>query len=849
MAEAKDYFLGRHYDLEAKKVTDQAVMFDPADLVTHAVILGMTGSGKTGMGVILLEEAALQGTPAIIVDPKGDLTNLLLHFPDQTPQDFEPWIDPDEARRSGKTVAEVAAETSARWQKGHAEWGLTREQRVALQTSVQYTVFTPGSSAGRPVSILSSFAAPQVSWEENREVLREKISSTVTALLGLVGMSDVDPLRSREHILLSNLLEHAWSQGRSLDLVELIMQVQTPPFERLGAFPLDHFFPQKERMDLAMLLNNFLASPSFQSWVEGDPLDVAAMLYMPDGRPRHSIFYLAHLTDSERMFFVTLLCAAVEAWARLQRGTSTLRAMFYFDEIFGYLPPISNPPSRPILLRMLKQMRAFGLGMVLATQNPVDLDYKALSNTGTWMIGRLQTERDKMRLLEGLQSASGLSDQQAYDRMISGLQKRVFLLHSVHMSKPETFSTRFTLNYLAGPMTRSQIPALQRMAGGLPAVTPSAPAAAAAPVSSTAAAPMPAAGTPTPVPTPAAAAANGQSPLGGVRYLSTRPAPPVGVEEFFALNEVGPGQALGGLNLPAQTAAEVQGMVYRPALLGQAEIRYLQRKFNLDTTQQVAVVVEQMEGMSPRWEQTVWTPFEDANLFRQPTPNTQFAPLPVWLSDPKRVKALQTDFLDWAYRSATINVRANETLKVYAGPEVTTAEFREMCAQAARALMDAELTKLEAAYEKKLDAVERKVARQKLEVEEQQNEVQQRTMEELGTHGELLLSLFAKRKRSVSSSLTKRRLTSQAKAALEQEREELKQLETELDQLEEMLQKEIKAVQDRWAQTVNDIREIPQAAQKKDVFMRWFGVVWMPYYLVKVGAEVREAPAFKPPQR
>ncbi|MBA4399257.1 MAG: hypothetical protein C0396_05235, partial [Anaerolinea sp.] len=315
----------------------------------------MTGSGKTGMCVGLLEEAAIEGIPAIIIDPKGDLTNLLLHFPDLLPTDFEPWIDPEVARREGKTITQTAQDTAENWKNGLASWGMGPNELNLLGQSVDFSVFTPGSTVGTPVNILSSFAAPDLPWNEYREILREKISTIVTALLGLVGLTEIDPLRSREHILVSNILENAWSKGVSLDLTELILQVQNPPFERLGAFPVNNFFPAQERFDLAMLLNNFLASPSFEVWREGVPLEIGELMTSASGKPRHNIFYLAHLNDSERMFFVTLLFAAIESWMRSQRGTSALRALVYFDEILGYLPPVANPPSRPIMLRMLKQ--------------------------------------------------------------------------------------------------------------------------------------------------------------------------------------------------------------------------------------------------------------------------------------------------------------------------------------------------------------------------------------------------------------------------------------------------------------------------------------------------------------
>jgi len=457
------FYLGRLHDLPTGKTGDQPLLYDPADLTTHAVVTGMTGSGKTGLCIALMEEAALQGIPAIIIDPKGDLTNLLLHFPNLAASEFQPWLDAELIRREGKSPERAAAETATQWQQGLAEWGIRPERVRALAESARFSVLTPGSDAGLKVSVVSSLESPSIPWDGNREVLREKISSTVIALLGLVGMDDIDPVRSREHILLSSIFEHAWSSGSSLDLDELILQTQTPPFDKLGAFQVDTFFPPKDRMQLAMLLNNIHAAPSFETWREGAPLDIPSLLHDPSGKPRHNIFYIAHLSDAERMFFVTLLLSAVETWMRTQPGSGVLRALVCFDEIYGYLPPQSNPSSKGPLLRMLKQARAFGVGLLLATQNPVDLDYKALSNAGTWFVGKLQTERDKERLLDGLESIGDGLDRAAYDHAISALGKRVFLLHNVHaipgqqggITALPLFETRWTMNYLAGPLTRA----------------------------------------------------------------------------------------------------------------------------------------------------------------------------------------------------------------------------------------------------------------------------------------------------------------------------------------------------------------------------------------------------------
>ena len=478
-----DYYLGRIVDPQSGETTDQNLLYDPDDLTTHAVVVGMTGSGKTGLCIDLLEEAALDNIPALMIDPKGDITNTLLHFPDLLPGDFQPWVNPDEARREGLSVEEAAEKAASLWKNGLAKSGIFPDRLKALKETAQFAVYTPGSTAGISLSILDSLKAPNLAWNENEEMLREKISGTVTALLGLVGMEDIDPVRSREHILLANIFENSWSQGNDLDLSELIIQTQTPPFEKLGVFDVDTFFPDKDRFGLAMALNNILAAPSFEPWIEGQALDIPSLLYAPDGRPRHSVFYIAHLPDSERMFFVTLLFSAVETWMRSQSGSTSLRSLVYFDEIFGYLPPVKNPPSKEPMLRMLKQARAFGVGLVLVTQNPVDVDYKALSNAGTWFIGKLQTENDKERLLDGLQGAmTGDLDRSAYDDRISSLGKRMFLLHNVHeRGGAQTFYTRWAMNYLTGPLTRAQVPALNQLAGARITQAPAAPGAPPAP--------------------------------------------------------------------------------------------------------------------------------------------------------------------------------------------------------------------------------------------------------------------------------------------------------------------------------------------------------------------------------
>src|SRR5215468_3571533 len=488
------FYLGRPYDLAAKKPKPGLVLYDSKDLVTHAVCVGMTGSGKTGLCLSLLEEAALDGIPALLVDPKCDLANLMLTFPDLRPEEFEPWVNEDDARRKGLSTSDYARQQAELWTKGLAQWGEDGGRIRRFRDAVDIAIYTPGSEAGLPVSVLKSFAAPPSVVRDDAELLRDRIGSVATSLLALLGVA-ADPVKSREHILISTIFDTAWRAGRDLDLPSLIEQIRTPPITRVGVMDLESFYPSNERFELAMGLNNLLAAPGFQPWMKGDALDIARMLRTAAGKPRISIFSIAHLGDAERMFFVSLLLNEALAWTRAQSGTTSLRAILYMDEIFGYFPPVANPPSKRPLLTLLKQARAFGVGVVLATQNPVDLDYKGLANTGTWLVGRLQTERDKARVLDGLEGAAAATgaqlDRQSIEQTLSALGNRIFLLHNVHENAPEIFETRWALSYLRGPLTRNQIKTLMDarksgQAGTTPPAmaavqaTPAAPAAGAA---------------------------------------------------------------------------------------------------------------------------------------------------------------------------------------------------------------------------------------------------------------------------------------------------------------------------------------------------------------------------------
>lgn len=831
-----NFYLGRAYDPLKQTVTDKQITYDPADLTTHAVVTGMTGSGKTGLCIDLLEEAALQGIPAIIIDPKGDLTNLLLHFPDLAPQDFQPWIDADLARRAGKSLEQVATDASLSWRAGLQEWGIPSERVLALRNAAQFAIFTPGSDAGIPVSVLSSLAAPEIPWKENREVLREKIASTVTALLGLVGYDDIDPLRSREHILLANIFESAWSQGKDVELAELILQTQTPPFEKLGAFPVETFFPAKDRMELAMVLNNILAAPAFETWREGQSLNIGSMLYTDDNRPRHNIFYLAHLSDTERMFFVTLLLSAVETWMRTQSGATSLRALLYMDEIYGYLPPQRNPPSKQPILRMLKQARAFGLGLLLATQNPVDVDYKALSNAGTWFIGKLQTEQDKNRLLDGLESAAGGIPRAVFDKLISSLGKRVFVLHNIHAKQPELLQTRWTMNFLAGPLTRNQIPALNRLANA-DAPREAAPSMETQPT----AAPVMAA-----MPNLRAAAVKSQPPTTAIQSSSTKPPIPAGIREYFLPQNYSLPEAFSAAQRPMPAEVMIEGIVYYPALLASAEVKVLDRKYGVDSEITRSALVRSPEKRgSVRWEEHPLNANLDG-VDTSPAPSTRFSSIDAPLNDAKLMTSLQKDFSDWVYRNSSVKARLNQALKVFAGPDVSQAEFMKACADAAREARDAEIAKKAGQLDRQLKTLEDKLAREERELREDESELSHRKVEEAGTHLENLTGLFGGRRKAsrLSSSLTKRRMTEQAKADVEESLEAIDQFKAQIKDLEKRREELTAEINDRWGRLVNEITEVTVSPKKTDVFVRLFGVAWLPHYIIKSDTETFELPAF-----
>jgi Helicase HerA, central domain len=683
------FYLGR------PKTKEGLLLYDSKDLVTHAVCVGMTGSGKTGLCITLLEEAAIDGIPAIIIDPKGDLCNLLLTFPNLAPQDFAPWVE------EGVDPAQQAK----LWREGLAKWGQDGDRINRLRDAAEFRIYTPGSNAGLPVSILKSFAAPPETIRQDNESLAERINTTVTSLLGLIGI-EADPVRSREHILISNILNQEWSTGRDLDLAGLIQKIQSPPFTKIGVMDLDSFFPANDRFQLAMALNHLLASPSFASWMEGEPLDIQKILYTEKGKPRHAIFSIAHLADAERMFFVSLLLTQVLGWMRAQSGTTSLRAILYMDEIFGYFPPVANPPSKLPLLTLLKQGRAFGLGVVLATQNPVDLDYKGLANTGTWFIGRLQTERDKARVLEGLEGiASGTGqkfDKQGMEQLLAGLSNRIFLMNNVHDDEPELFETRWAMSYLRGPLTRAQIKLLMDPLKGAVPVAP------------------------TPV-----VASSSSTPA-----QSEKPVLPPEITQYY---------------IPVRSSGEP--LFYHPMLLGAAEVRYSDAK-TVDMTRQLTLLAPITDGpVSLDWSQATVLDLPVEDLESESETGAQFVEVPAKMTKPKSYATWSKDLASWIYRNQRLELFESPTLDVASNPGESERDFRVRLQQIAREKRDEAVEKLRQKYAPKFQQLEERKRRAEQAVEREKEQAKGQKLQTAISFGATLLSSFMGRKRVSMSTL------------------------------------------------------------------------------------------------
>lgn len=781
------FYLGRQYDLKAGKLLDELQMYDSKDLCTHAMCVGMTGSGKTGLCLSLLEEAAIDGIPAICIDPKGDLANLLLTFPDLKPDDFAPWLEHGEATRKGLSDKEYAEQTAKKWKDGLASWGQSPERIAKLKESADFAIYTPGSQAGLPLTVLKGFDAPPPELLSNGEAMRDRVSGAASGLLTLLGI-DADPLMSREHILLSSIFDHCWRKGENVSVSSLIGLIQSPPIQRVGVLDLDSFMSTADRGKLAMQLNNLLASPAFASWLEGEPLSIPRLLHTPAGKPRISILSIAHLNDSERMFFVTILLNELLAWMRTQSGTSSLRTLFYMDEVYGYFPPVAKPPSKQPMLTLLKQARAFGLGMVLATQNPVDLDYKGLSNIGTWFLGRLQTERDKARVLDGLEGAA-IQTGQAFDKaqmeqLLAALGSRVFLMNNVHDDGPTVFQTRWAMSFLAGPLARNQI--VDLMADRKAAME---------------------------------AAVDVTEKVSDKEKASAKPIAPSGVSEQFIV--------------PNRPPSAETKLVYRPALLGQGSMHFVRSSASLDHWVDAKILKPCHSPISdPIWEGSL--PLNpDIELADQPEEGFEFYELPPELCSSSNYKSWAKQLKDYLYRHHPMTLFNCPELDVYAPPGSSEGEARIAMKQAAHEARDLETEKLRNKYASKLRTVEGKIRTAEDRVAREKDQFKQASVSSLVSFGSTILNAFLGNKISRRTSTTVRGATRAAAQHGDIARAEdaAEQLRLDYEALEVELREDIEALGSTYDIQNLELETVIVAPRKGDLKISEVQLVWAPWQI------------------
>jgi hypothetical protein len=657
------FYLGGSIDSEGDRIAEETTQYDPSDLTTHGVIVGMTGSGKTGLGIIYLEEALRSGIPCLVIDPKGDMTNLLLTFPDLDPSDFEPWVDASHAKREGRTASDEAADEAAKWSKGLGWWNLSGKDIGDLRSRVGMTIYTPGSQAGVPLNVVGGLQPPDLSWESDAEAMRDEIQGFTSGLLGLVDI-DADPISSREHILIANLIEHAWRSKVALDIGALISQIVAPPIRTLGVFDVDDFFPEKARTALAMRLNGLLASPSFADWMQGDDLDIESLLWK-GGEPQAAVIYLAHLSDAERQFVVTMIFSKLITWMRTQPGSSDLRALAYMDEVYGFVPPTAQPPAKKPILTLLKQARAFGVGLLLSTQNPVDLDYKAMSNAGTWCIGRLQTERDKARIIEALNTASGGADTNKFDDRISGLAKRSFLLHSTRSNEPELFTTRWAMSYLRGPMTRDEVGRLRPEGADHR--------------------------------TPAEGTTDLESPTANTQTVPhTSPALADGIEG----SAIHPAASWRGA-----VGDDSSGASYRAALAVTVEMTFDETRLGIEHTETWEAIISDLD--TPVDVAAAIEVDHDPRDFVEPEPEVPFLPTDAPLSQSTYFKKVASDVKRYLDRNETLELVRNRPLALVSRPDETVEAFATRCIAEASKRKDVKTAEVVRKFEKRLLSVRR----------------------------------------------------------------------------------------------------------------------------------------------
>ncbi len=804
------FYIGKEFSMKEDKLLKKPTFYEARDLTTHAVCIGMTGSGKTGLCIDILEEAALNGIPSIIIDPKGDMTNLLLAFPDLLPDDFVPWLSQGDARRKGIDLRTYAKEVAAKWENGLNDWQIGKERIKQYKESAELKIYTPGSKAGYSVSVLSSLLAPKLSWDSEEETLREKIRGTVSALLGLIDYS-TDPIRSKEHILLSNIFENYWRRGEGLSLEKLISAIGNPPFKKLGVLSIETFISKVERQKLMLDLNGLIAAPSFTDWIEGEALDIGAFLKDKNGKSKISIFYVAHLSEVERIFFVSLLLEELLTWVRTQAGTNELKTILYIDEVFGYIPPYpANPPTKKPLLLLFKQARAFGTGVMVTTQNPVDIDYKVLTNAGTWFIGKLQTERDKDRLLEGLETVTsesgGVFERKYLDRVISSLKKRVFINHNVHNEKPEIFKTRWAMSYLRGPLTKEQIRKMKKV-------------------------------------DVVKTISEEKSAKAADSIVKVQPRVFNKLRQFFLPPKFVEDFIFEKFNI-SNDRIKVRRNFYSPMLFGKGRVFIDKIKPPISFSETKYYMCESdISEEFFNWKE-MQSKIEEGDFSTSQNMDAKFgfSIMNSRLEKKQGVEAAEKKLIAEIIRSSGIIIYYCPLLKSYSNVGETLEEFEVRCSDELEEVQNEDMTKIERKYAKKIERIKDKINRKKVDRDRYKDESSARKREEYLSGAETALSwVFGRRSmRGFSTASRKRRMSRNSEQRAKKAETLIKDYEEDLEILKQELEEDVDEIEDRYDDAVEEIRPVEIKLKKKNVELELFCLLWIPVLEINISGEERQ---------
>jgi len=782
------FYLGKEVDPATFQSTDNLFLYKSKDFTTHATIIGMTGSGKTGLGVAIVEEATIDQIPSIIIDPKGEMGNLLLAFPDLKSDDFIEWIDPAEAESKGIDPTLFAEETAREWEEGIKSFYQDKDRIKLYKESADFNIYTPGSSAGIPLSVLSSFDVPSPDVLDDPETYSSMINSTVMGLLSLINIK-ADALTSKEYILLSTLFSYFWKKGINLSLEELIGYITNPPFEKIGVLSLNNFYPQKERFELAMLLNNILTSPGFSMWLEGERLDIQNLLYNKEGNPKVSIISLAHLDNIQQIFFVTLFLNKYISWMRQQRGTPSLRTLLYMDEIFGFFPATSNPPSKTPMLVLLKQARAYGIGIVLATQNPVDLDYKGLSNIGSWFLGRLQTKQDRDKVIDGLiKNTEGALDRVKVETLLANMKKRTFLLKSAHLDSTPLLETRWVLSYLRGPLTISEIKKLMEERKEL--IVDKGEEVAEIPVS------FPQ-----------------EKELTQVKEVV--PLLSEKIKQYF-------------LNNPPF----VEGVLYKPWVIVKGRVRFYSEAKKLDEVKEVSLKVPVSREMTEINFKNAVPNEDDFDLYdHKPFERARFASLPSFLEKMKDLGNIEEKFKNYLYENTRIEFYTCPKFKVLSKPGEDLASFKLQISDLIREEKDREIEKLTEKYTKRVEKLKNDYEKLTEKLAKEEMDVKSASTQSVLSVGSSILGALLGRTKigTLDTGVTGLRRASRIvkeKKDVDLVKSKMEEINKDIQALEEELKKNIEAISDQFKVDNYPIEILKIKPNKSDITGISVALLW-----------------------